>query len=60
MRNHIPQMLNTIVADLRDSQSESASVAKSRGITAEAHVYTEADGHANMKADCARLNTAVR
>ena len=50
LRNHIPEMLHTISADLRTAQSAIASIAKSRGEAAAAHVVTEADGHGKQRA----------
>lgn len=48
--NHIPEMLRTISADLRSSQSTTTSIAKSHGMAAAAHHYTEADGHGKQRA----------
>lgn len=50
LRNHIPEMLQQISADLRTAQSRAESIAKSRGQAAAAHLYSEADGHGLQRA----------
>jgi signal transduction histidine kinase len=50
VRDHLPQMLQSIADDLRVDQSQMASVAKSRGMAAAAELYSEADGHGLQRA----------
>lgn len=50
VRDHIPEMLGVIVADLSDSQSRAASVAKSHGLAAAAATLTNADLHGRHRA----------
>lgn len=50
LRDHLPQVLEAISADLRTSQSRTASLAKSRGLAAEASSQTSAQTHGLSRA----------
>jgi signal transduction histidine kinase len=50
LRNHIPQILQSIADDLNTAQSESASIARSHGQAAAAHLHSEADEHGLQRA----------
>lgn len=50
IRDHIPEMLQNIVDDLRRSQSEIASIAKSQGRAAAADIRSQADTHGLQRA----------
>lgn len=50
VRDHIPEMLGVIAADISDAQSRAASVAKSHGLAAAAANFTNADLHGRHRA----------
>ncbi len=50
IRNHLPEVLRAIAADLRTAQSEQASIEKSHGQSPTAAIYSEADGHGLQRA----------
>lgn len=50
LRNHIPEILRIIALDMRTSQTNAASIAKSHGLAAAAHLYSEADYHGKQRA----------
>ena len=51
LRNHFPELLRTISEDLATEQSKTASIAKSWGAAAAAHIRTQADEHGLQRAE---------